>query len=59
MAYNLGYTGFCEFKAMIDFLSRSDYVSASHAMLASEWANEVTSRSTSLAHVILTGMYLI
>ena len=59
MAFNIGYEGFCKFETMISALEHKDYVAASHAMLNSEWAKQVNSRATSLAHVILTGMYII
>lgn len=53
----MGFKKFLSFKNLIKALEESDYKKASFEMLNSKWAEQVNGRATTLAHVILTGVY--
>lgn len=55
MAFNLGVNGFMGFKKMLSALSEFDYDKAATEMLDSRWADQVKSRSTTLALQMSTG----
>lgn len=56
MRFNLGFSGFREFKKMIKSLEESDYDSASSQMMSSKWASQVKGRAFRLAQMIKTGL---
>lgn len=55
MRFNLGPARFRGFRRMLTALAAGDYVTASHEMLASDWATQVGRRADRLARMMLTG----
>lgn len=55
----MGYQRFLEFKGMLDALAKGDFKQAAVEMLDSKWATQVKGRATSLAHGMLTGVYIV
>lgn len=53
----MGWKKFLEFKQLFVALAKHDYNLAAYNMLNSEWALQVKSRATQLAHGMLTGIY--
>ena len=49
MVFNLGFTGFLEFKNTIFYLNEKDYENAADEMLNSRWASQVGDRSQRLS----------
>lgn len=57
MVFNLGLTGFCEFKQLISAIENSFWMVAKTEMLDSRWAKQVGDRAIELAEMMLTGRY--
>ena len=55
MAYNLGVKGLINFKKMLIFLSKSDYINAAKEGLDSAWAKQVPNRARKLMNIIREG----
>lgn len=55
MCFNLGLSGFREFRKMIDAIARSDFEAAANEMLISRWAGQVGKRATELADMMRDG----
>lgn len=56
--FNIGLPHLLEFKSMIGYLNKSDYVNAPAAMIDSLWAKQVGEiRSTNMANRLRTGIY--
>jgi lysozyme len=55
MIFNLGLSGFLNFKKMIAALGAGDYELASKEMLNSKWAKQVRLRSISLSNMMRKG----
>jgi lysozyme len=55
----MGFKKFLSFKKMIKAFEEKDFKKASFEMLNSKWAEQVNGRAITLAHAILTGVYLI
>ena len=52
MIFNLGFSGFMEFKKTIRFIEKGDYDSAALEMLDSKWSRQVGNRATELASMM-------
>jgi lysozyme len=52
MVFNLGLSGFNQFKGMISCLARGDYDAAADEMLNSKWAGQVGKRANELAEMM-------
>lgn len=57
MAFNLGVTGVCKFRKMINAISIHDYHEAAKEMLDSKWAKQVGNRAIELAEQMRSGVY--
>jgi len=57
MIFNLGLTGFKNFKLMIKALERHDYEDASREMLDSKWSGQVGSRALRLSEAMRKGTW--
>ncbi|MFA7057595.1 MAG: glycoside hydrolase family protein [Candidatus Cloacimonadales bacterium] len=55
MAFNLGITGFANFKKTIAYLNQADYIRASLEMLNSKWALQVGQRANNLSKMMKNG----
>ncbi len=55
MIFNLGASGFFEFKRMLEALVQSDYNLAAKEMLNSRWKQQVGKRSVELASLMKSG----
>jgi lysozyme len=55
MIFNLGASGFSNFKRMIKALQNNDFIKASEEMLNSSWALQLPIRSKELALMMLLG----
>lgn len=56
MVFNLGKSGFEEFKKVISAIELKDFETASSEMLNSHWASQVGVRATRLAMMMKTGL---
>jgi lysozyme len=57
MIFNLGLSGFINFKKMIKSLEQLDYNQASIEMIDSLWAKQVGNRAVELSNMMKTGFY--
>jgi lysozyme len=57
MTFNLGATGFSNFRNMIGFLAAGKYADAADEMLRSKWATQVGARATRLSLQLRTGQW--
>ncbi len=55
MVYNLGFSGVCKFKNMIQAIENKDFDLAAKEMLDSKWAVQVGDRASRLASLIRWG----
>jgi lysozyme len=55
MIYNLGMTGFLEFRKTIQFMESRDHILAAEEMLDSKWATQVGNRALNISEMISTG----
>lgn len=55
MRFNLGASGFRQFKKMIAALERRDYHAAAHEMINSKWYHQVGTRARRLVEMMRTG----
>lgn len=55
MSYQLGFSGLCKFRKMLNALERSDFQEAANQALDSRWAKQTPNRANRHAEVIKTG----
>lgn len=57
MVFNMGLSGFCEFRLMIAAIQKQDFSAAATEMLGSQWATQVGDRAVRLAGMMHSGQY--
>lgn len=57
MIFNIGLSGFCEFKRLISAMGLKQYDQAASEMLASTWSSQVKGRAVKLAGMMRSGAY--
>ncbi len=58
MIFNLGLSGFLEFKNAIKAIAMGDFDTAASEILLSKWATQVKSRSADLAFILRSGQWI-
>jgi lysozyme len=57
MAFQLGFTGLCEFRNMLDAIADMDWAGARFECLSSEYARQVPVRASRVAEMLFSGEF--